>query len=140
MWILDTFSDGRTGYFFEVNPAGLMGDGLIIGSGSYWGINKDWNGIWDTRVVVVPNGWSIEVAIPFRTLNFDPNLDTWGVNFQRTIRRKNEDSKWTGYERNKKLTEPIHGGRLSGLNGLTQGRGFELKPYISLNNNNSTID
>ena len=30
MWILDTFSDGRTGYFFEVNPAGLMGDGLII--------------------------------------------------------------------------------------------------------------
>ena len=78
MWILDTFSDGRTGYFFEVNPAGLMGDGLIIGSGSYWGINKDWNGIWDTRVVVVPNGWSIEVAIPFRTLNFDPNLDTWG--------------------------------------------------------------
>ena len=140
MWILDTFSDGRTGYFFEVNPAGLMGDGLIIGSGSYWGINKDWNGIWDTRVVVVPNGWSIEVAIPFRTLNFDPNLDTWGVNFQRTIRRKNEDSKWTGYERNKKLTEPIHGGRLSGLNGLTHGRGFELKPYISLNNNNSTID
>ena len=140
MWILDTFSDGRTGYFFEVNPAGLMGDGLIIGSGSYWGINKDWNGIWDTRVVVVPNGWSIEVAIPFRTLNFDPNLDTWGINFQRTIRRKNEDSKWTGYERNKKLTEPIHGGRLSGLNVLTQGRGFELKPYISLNNNNSTID
>ena len=140
MWILDTFSDGRTGYFFEVNPAGLMGDGLIIGSGSYWGINKDWNGIWDTRVVVVPNGWSIEVAIPFRTLNFDPNLDTWGINFQRTIRRKNEDSKWTGYERNKKLTEPIHGGRLSGLNNLTQGRGFELKPYISLNNNNSTID
>ena len=30
MWILDTFSDGRTGYFFEVNPAGLMGDGLIL--------------------------------------------------------------------------------------------------------------
>ena len=45
MWILDTFLDGRTGYFFEVNPAGLMGDGLIIGSESYWGTNKDWNGI-----------------------------------------------------------------------------------------------
>ena len=35
MWILDTFLDGRTGYFFEVNPAGLMGDGLIIGGDSY---------------------------------------------------------------------------------------------------------
>ncbi|MYC53376.1 MAG: carbohydrate binding family 9 domain-containing protein, partial [Gammaproteobacteria bacterium] len=33
MWILDTFNDGRTGYFFEINPNGLMGDGLITGSG-----------------------------------------------------------------------------------------------------------
>ncbi|MYK65914.1 MAG: carbohydrate binding family 9 domain-containing protein, partial [Gemmatimonadetes bacterium] len=29
MWILDTFLDGRTGYFFEINPAGLMGDGIL---------------------------------------------------------------------------------------------------------------
>ena len=93
MWILDTFLDGRTGYFFEVNPAGLMGDGLIIGSESYWGTNKDWNGIWDARVVILPEGWSVEVVIPFRTLNFNPSLETWGINFQRTVRRKNEDAK-----------------------------------------------
>ena len=31
MWILDTFLDGRTGYFFEINAAGLMGDGIITG-------------------------------------------------------------------------------------------------------------
>ena len=131
MWILDTFLDGRTGYFFEVNPAGLMGDGLIIGGDSYWGTNKDWNGIWDARVVVVPEGWSVEVVIPFRTLNFDPNLDTWGINFQRTIRRKNEDAKWEGFERNKKLTQPIHAGYIKGLKNLTQGNGIEFKPYLS---------
>ena len=34
MWILDTFLDGRTGYFFEINAAGLMGDGLIGSCGS----------------------------------------------------------------------------------------------------------
>ncbi|HIF06881.1 MAG TPA: hypothetical protein EYQ64_07980 [Gemmatimonadetes bacterium] len=33
MWILDTFGDGRTGYFFETNAAGVMGDALITGSG-----------------------------------------------------------------------------------------------------------
>jgi hypothetical protein len=33
MWILDTFRDGRTGYFFEINAAGLMGDGIITGGG-----------------------------------------------------------------------------------------------------------
>ena len=140
MWILDTFLDGRTGYFFEVNPAGLMGDGLIIGSESYWGTNKDWNGIWDARVVILPEGWSVEVVIPFRTLNFNPNLETWGINFQRTVRRKNEDVKWEGFERNKKLTSPIHAGHLSGLKNLTQGRGIELKPYLSMNNRKVEID
>ena len=140
MWILDTFLDGRTGYFFEVNPAGLMGDGLIVSSESYWGTNKDWNGIWDARVVIVPEGWSVEVVIPFRTLNFNPNLDTWGINFQRTVRRKNEDAKWNGFQRNKKLTTPIHAGHLTGLKNLKQGRGIELKPYISMNRRQMDVD
>ncbi len=51
MWILDTFLDGRTGYFFEINPAGLMGDG-ILGAGGWWNINKSWDGIWDARVQI----------------------------------------------------------------------------------------
>lgn len=128
MWILDTFLDGRTGYFFEINPAGLMGDG-ILGAGGHWNINKSWDGIWDARVVVDEEGWSAEIVIPFRTLNFDPQLDTWGINFQRTVRRKNEDARWSGYRRNQNLTEPIHAGQVTGLRGLSQGKGFEVKPY-----------
>ena len=34
MWILDTFHDGRTGYFFEVNAAGMMGDALLTHTAS----------------------------------------------------------------------------------------------------------
>ena len=37
MWILDTFLDGRTGYFFEINAAGLMGDGVIGAGGGRGG-------------------------------------------------------------------------------------------------------
>ena len=45
MWILDTYLDGRNAYFFEINPRGLMGDGLLtIGQGR--SLNKDWDGIW----------------------------------------------------------------------------------------------
>ena len=44
MWILDTYLDGRNAYFFEINPRGLMGDGLLtIGQGR--SLNKDWDGI-----------------------------------------------------------------------------------------------
>ena len=133
MLILDTFLDGRTGYFFEINPAGLLGDG-ILGSGGHWNVNKSWDGIWDVRVVIDDEGWTAEIVIPFRTLNFDPELDTWGINFQRTIRRKNEDARWSGYRRNQNLTEPVHAGRVTGLKNLTRGKGLEIKPYAIVKN------
>lgn len=130
MWILDTFLDGRTAYFFEVNPAGLLGDGLLrIGSGS--NMNKSWDGIWDVRVRRHEAGWTAEIRIPFRTLNFDPRLEAWGINFQRTIRRKNEELLWSGYRRNQGLFRPINAGRLRGLHDLSQGIGLEARPYVA---------
>jgi hypothetical protein len=131
MWILDTFRDGRTGYFFEINPAGLMGDGLIGGGGGGGGggPNKRWNGIWDVRTRILPNGWSAEIRIPFSTLNFDPSRDAWGLNFQRTIRRKSEEIVWSGWRRNESLFRPASAGELRGLDGINQGVGLEVKPY-----------
>jgi hypothetical protein len=130
MWILDTFLDGRTGYFFEINPAGLMGDGILrIGSGRT--INKSWDGIWEARVFRGSFGWSAEIRIPFRTLNFDRDLDSWGINFQRTVRRKNEDALWSGHRRNQGLFSPAHAGRVTGLQGMSQGLGLEAKPYAA---------
>lgn len=124
-WTIDTFLDGRSGYFFEMNPSGLMGDALIGVNGS----NRQWDGIWDARVHHSSIGWTIEIAIPFRTLNFDPKSDTWGINFQRTVRRKNEDSVWMGWARNQGLQRMTNAGRLVGLHDMTQGHGLDVKPY-----------
>src|SRR5690606_22015415 len=124
MWILDTFLDGRTGYFFEINAAGLMGDGILTGNGS----NKAWDGIWEARTAMRPDGWSAEIRIPFRTLNFNPALDTWGINFQRTIRRFNEEILWRGYRRGEGLFSPVFAGRVTGLTGMSQGIGLEARP------------
>jgi hypothetical protein len=129
MFILDTFMDGRTGYFFEINPAGLMGDGLLRGNPGGMPVNKSWDGIWEARVRRGDHGWSAEIRIPFRTLNFDPARDEWGINFQRTVRRKAEESLWSGHLRNQGLWRPEHAGRLTGLQGLSQGLGLEVKPY-----------
>jgi hypothetical protein len=140
MIILDTFLDGRTGYFFEINAAGLMGDGILGGGGGGrgfggggggfggGGVNKSWDGIWETHVARLEDGWSAEIRIPFRTLNFDPNLDTWGINFQRTIRRDNEEILWRGYRRNQGIFRVINAGRLTGLQGMSQGLGLEARP------------
>ena len=139
MWILDTFRDGRTGYFFETNAAGVMGDALITGGGGGGrgggggGGGRAWDGIWQVQTDIRPDGWSLEIEIPFRTLNFDPTSDTWGINFQRTIRRKNEEIMWRGYRRNQSLREPVHAGRLTGLQGMSQGIGLEGVPYAVTN-------
>jgi hypothetical protein len=136
MWTIDTFLDGRSGYFFEINPAGAMGDGLInpAGDGGFTGmgadVNKSWDGIWTARVRRSDTGWSAEIEIPFGTLSFDPAGDAWGVNFQRSVRRKNEESLWSGYLRNQGLARMVNAGRLTGLREISQGLGLDLKPYV----------
>jgi hypothetical protein len=125
MWTIDTFLDGRTGYFFEMNPSGLMADALIGLNGT----NREWDGIWDARVRRGGMGWTIEIEIPFRTLNFSATGDTWGINFQRVVRRKNEQSIWNGSSRNQGVQRMSNAGLLAGIRDVTQGHGLDLKPY-----------
>ena len=127
MWVIDTFLDARTGYFFEMNPSGLMGDSLMGTGGSS---ERAWDGIWNARVRRSEIGWTIEIEIPFRTLNFDPSGSVWGINFQRTIRRKNEENLWTGHARNQGLRHLPSAGLVTGLTEVSQGIGLDVKPYV----------
>ena len=126
-WTIDTFLDGRTGYFFEMNPSGLMADAL---QGANNTSNRQWDGIWNARVHRSEIGWTLEIAIPFRTLNFNPDSDTWGINFQRTVRRKNEESLWMGWARNQGLRRMSNAGHVTGIREATQGHGLDIKPYV----------
>ena len=128
MWVMDTFLDQQTGYFFEMNPSGLMADSLIAPGGS----NREWDGIWDAKVLRSDLGWTMELALPFRTVNFDPDGIAWGVNFQRTIRRKNEENLWTGHLRNQGLRRLSNTGLLMlDLSDVSQGLGLDVKPYLA---------
>jgi hypothetical protein len=131
---IDPFFDRRTGYFFEINPSGAMGDGLItgpLGGGDNFGgeMNKSWDGIWIARVRRTAIGWTAEIEIPFKTVNFNPDTGTWGANFQRTVKRKNEESLWTGWLRDEGLTRMSNAGRIAGIDDISQGIGLDLKPY-----------
>ena len=62
MLILDTYLDGRNAYFFEINPKGLMGDGLLtIGQGL--SLNKNWDGIWRPWTHIGDFGWSTDCLL-----------------------------------------------------------------------------
>lgn len=133
MWTIDPQFDQRSGYFFEVNPAGSMGDALLVpatGGGLGTRQNREWDGIWMAQVETHDAGWTIEVEIPFSTLNFNLDAEAWGANFQRTIRRKNEENFWSGWGRNEGLFNLLVAGRIEGIEGVSQGRGLDIQPYV----------
>ena len=91
MWTLDPLFDQRSGYFFEINPAGAMGDAQLVPNQTGTTQNRAWDGIWLARVTRHDRGWTAEIRIPFQTVNFNPDAPAWGANFQRTVRRKSEE-------------------------------------------------
>ena len=137
MWTLDPHGNGASGYFFEMNPSGAMGDSLVtaaeaIGGGGGGANNaRAWDGIWYAQVEKSEIGWTIEIEIPFRTLSFDPAAPAWGVNFQRTVRRKGEESLWTAFARNQGLRRVSSAGQLEGISQISQGIGLDVEPFVS---------
>jgi hypothetical protein len=126
-WAIDTFNDGQSAYWWEMNPSGSMADALRGANNTN---NRQWDGIWDARSARGDIGWTLEIEVPFRTMNFNSNSEGWGVNFQRTIARKNEVSLWMGWLRNQGLNRMSNAGLLTGVTDVTQGRGLDVKPYL----------
>jgi hypothetical protein len=126
--VFDTFLDRRNAFFFQINAAGSKGDALITGNGSHF--NKPWDGIWEGVARVDERGWSAELALPFKTLNFAEGRETWGFNVARFIGRKREESRWTNASRDHRLFNIYRAGDLAGLAGIQQGIGLDLVPFF----------
>ena len=125
----DTFFRQRDGYFFTVNPAGARTEGLIENFSEENGL---WDTVWQARARIDEQGWTAEIAIPFKSLSFDPQRNVWGCNIERVIRRKQETVRWTALSRAKDMASLADFGELRGLQGIKQGLGLEVKPYVSL--------
>lgn len=127
-FVIDTFNDHRNGYFFETNPLGPRLDGLIDEGRN---IRFDWDGIWYVDASRDGTGWHAEFAIPFKTVSFDPGNPSWGFNAARYIRRTNEDIRWAAISNNRSVSSLAEAGLLEGLEGLRQGLGIDVKPFIT---------
>jgi Domain of unknown function (DUF5916) len=125
--ILDTFRDRRNGYVFQTNPEGARGDRQVANEGRE--VNRSWDAIWRVETVRFEGGWSLEMAIPFRALRFDPDSDEWGINFGRLLRRNNEVSYWAPIPRAYTFNRLSLGGDLDGLPRATSGRDLRIKPF-----------
>ncbi len=143
--IFDTFEDGQNGFLFGTNPAGIEYDGQVVrgGSGAFGslggggrfrggaggGFNLNWDGDWLVAAQQSADGWSAEMAIPFSTLRYPPGrVQSWGINFQRNIRRRNETAFWAPLDRQMSIDRLTEAGTISGLEVPPQ-RNLQLIPY-----------
>ena len=124
--VVDTFHDRRNGFQFQLNPNGARGDGLITDNAAS---NNNWDGIWNGKATVQTDGWQAEMAIPFKTLSFDPHADRWGLNVEREIKHTFEIARWTGARPEVTVTNVVDAGEVTGLHGLRQGIGLDIIPY-----------
>ncbi len=127
---LDTYNDDRNGFLFVTNPAGGRFDLQSTKDGDL--MNKNWNGIWYSQTTIDDTGWHLEFAIPFKTLRFTKaEIQEWGINFERRVRRKSEDSYWSPIPPPYFTSRVSAAGTLKGLKGIQQRKNLYLKPFIS---------
>jgi hypothetical protein len=135
--IFDTFHDRRSAFFFQINAAGSKGDALITDNGQNF--NKPWDGIWDGAARIDAEGWTAELALPFKTLAFQEGATVWGFNIERYIGRKREEVRWANVNRDYRLFNIYHAGELRGLEGLNQGIGIDVVPFFVAHAQNDRV-
>ena len=74
--MFDTFYDRRSGFMFYTNP---LGASPTTPSSTKAQPNTDWNPVWDVRTGRFDGGWTVEMAIPFKTLRYDPGTARCGA-------------------------------------------------------------
>ncbi len=125
----DTFLDRRNAFMFLVNPKGAVKEAQDFDDSREE--NAAWEGIFEVRTTIHERGWTVEWAIPFSTLRFDPRRESqdWGMNMMRRIRRKNEESYWAPLDQRDRIHRMSKAGTLRGLEGIQSGRNLIVKPY-----------
>jgi len=134
--IIDGLLDRQNGFMFGTNAAGIEYDAQITkeGSGNFGSgggaFNLNWDGSWTVRSRIAEHGWSAEFEIPFSTLRYGVgDVQDWGINFQRNIRRNNEIAFWAPLDRNRNLQRVSEAGTLMGVEPPAQ-RNLQVTPYL----------
>ena len=128
----DTFRDRRNAILFEANALGARTD---LQSTNERQFSADWNPVWKLAAGRFEGGWTIEAAVPFKSIRYAPGTaQDWGFQARRTNKWKNEIAYLT------KVPPSLGLGRadfsaslyanLVGIEAPPLSHNIELKPYV----------
>lgn len=135
--LIDGLLDRQNGYIFGTNPSGVEYDGQIEreGAGQFvfggeGGFNLNWDAPWNVRSRVSDFGWSAEMEIPFTSLRYGRGeVQEWGVNIERRIRRNNEIAYWAPMSQDRTIERVSEAGSVQGIK-VPRHRNLQFTPYI----------
>jgi len=127
---LDTFNDRRRCYVMVFSPLGVQADGIFTeGNGEDYSVDI----VMESKGVVTDDGYTVEVAIPFKSLRYEAGKDKlWGVHFLRQIKRLNDETDSWMPIRREESSLLSQAGHLTGLEGISTERTLELIPSLTL--------
>src|SRR5262245_14578329 len=128
-FIFDTFYDRRSSFTFTMNPLGGRSDGTMVNN-QY---SSDWNPVWETKTGRFEGGWTVEAAVPFKSLRYQRGTtQIWGFNAMRVKRSKNEISTLTRVppaRGQSGFQYPQFAATLVGVVAPPAGANLDVKPY-----------
>lgn len=131
---INGYNDGQQDFQFYVSAANGQSDCNFT---SQNGEDYSWNAIWESKTKITDIGWIVEIKIPYAALRFpSSNIQTWGINFFREIKRTRQKYTWS-HINNNVGTFSQQAGILNGIENISTPTRLFLIPYASsyLNSN-----
>jgi Domain of unknown function (DUF5916) len=126
--LFDTYRDGNNGQMFRVTGAGVQLDSRLLGGSKE---DATWNVVWESEVKITPEGWVVEMKIPYAALRFaNVEEQLWHINFFRSIRRYRQESAWnTISPTNPNIVQQC--GLLKGIRNIKSPLRLSATPYLA---------
>jgi hypothetical protein len=131
-FVFDPFYDRRNAVLFTVNPIGGRSDSQVTNERQF---NQDWNPVWTVKTGRFDRGWTMEAAVPFKSLRYSQGtVQVWGFNVMRTKRSKNEMSLLTKVPPSRgqaAMVQMSFAASMVGLEAPRARRNLDIKPYVT---------
>lgn len=125
---LDSMNSKQNAYTFTTNPAAVKIDAIIENNTT---VRTEWDTIWDVATSITALGWTAEFSIPVRSISYNNTNQSWGLQINRIMSRKNERVRWASPDRSISTSDTTKYGALRGIKDLNESRGIEAQIFAS---------
>lgn len=125
---IDPYNDKSNGFTFQVTPDNAQREGLVVLGGD---VQDDWDNKWYSAVSKIKNAWTVEMAIPYKSIRYN-SVPEWNIQFIRNNQKRNERTTWIRVPQQFRASDMVYSGKLSWKTPPPEaGTNVALIPFVS---------